>query len=502
MYYARGRTPGGSSARNFMYYHRQTVGSADQWAALINDTSHTFSNMLSYYKRSVHYPPPSVPYLDSTNEQDPAAFDLKGGPLQVPHGAYVDSFGTWVLRGLQGVGQKAINGFESGRLIGSAYIPVTVDPVKGTGSSSEASFLNSSLGSTSLKVYNNTLAQRLLISGNKATGVYVSSQNLTYALNARKEVIVSAGAFQSPQLLMVSGIGPRATLDEFGIKVVKDLPGVGQNLWDHPYFGITYRENLVTASAGLNNPAIAAAALHAYIESATGPLTAPGTEVLGWEKLPSSLRANLTDSIRNTLNATFPSDWPEIEYISAGAVLGHQSNLLTQDSRDGYNYASIAPALIAPLSRGNVTIASASMEDPPVINPNWLTDPADIELAIAAFRRSRQVWASIKNVFIGEEYLPGPQVQSDEQILEYIRNTVAPVWHAAATCKMGIVSDSMAVIDASARVFGVESLRVVDASSFPFLPPGDPQATVYTLAKKIAGEILRGLHEYEFIGSS
>ena len=132
------------------------------------------------------------------------------------------------------------------------------------------------------------------------------------------------------------------------------------------------------------------------------------------------------------------------------------------------------------------------MSDPPLINPNFLTDQGDIELAIAGFRRIREAWDAFGsyNLTIGEEYFPGPSVQTEAQILEYLREVVIQIYHASATCKMGKRGDSMAVIDASARVFGVQGLRVVDASSFPFLPPGHPQSTVYMLAEKIAAEIL------------
>lgn len=139
------------------------------------------------------------------------------------------------------------------------------------------------------------------------------------------------------------------------------------------------------------------------------------------------------------------------------------------------------------------------MADPPLINPNWITDPADIEVAVAALKRQRQVWSVLAkyNITIGEEAFPGVAVQNDSQILEWIRNAVTPIWHASSTCKMGRSDDSMAVIDSQARVIGVGGLRVVDASSFPFLPPGHPQSTVYALAQKIASDSLgttRGKH--------
>lgn len=148
--------------------------------------------------------------------------------------------------------------------------------------------------------------------------------------------------------------------------------------------------------------------------------------------------------------------------------------------KDGYEYASMLGVLIAPSSRGNVTLKSADMSDLPIINPNWLGDTADQEVAIAMFKRMRQAFQSeaMAPVIIGKEYYPGTGVRSDSEILEFIKNNVMTLWHAACTCKMGTSDDDMAVVDSQARVFGVDGLRVVDASAFPFLPPGHPQSTV------------------------
>lgn len=136
--------------------------------------------------------------------------------------------------------------------------------------------------------------------------------------------------------------------------------------------------------------------------------------------------------------------------------------------------------LVAPSSRGNVTLKSSDTSDLPTINPNWLDDAADQEVAIAMFKRMRAAFQSdaMAPVVIGEEYNPGEDVKSDEQILKFIKDNVMTIWHAACTCKMGTSDDEMAVVDSQARVFGVEGLRVVDASAFPFLPPGHPQSTV------------------------
>lgn len=158
----------------------------------------------------------------------------------------------------------------------------------------------------------------------------------------------------------------------------------------------------------------------------------------------------------------------------------------------------IQPVLLTPLSRGNITLASADMSDAPLINPNWLTHPTDQQVAIAAFKRARQFFntSAIAPILIGEELLPGQQDlpfnSSDEEILSYLQANIGFNWHASCTCKMGKRDDGMAVVDSRAKVIGVERLRVVDASAFPFLPPGHPQATIYALAEKIAGDILAG----------
>lgn len=158
---------------------------------------------------------------------------------------------------------------------------------------------------------------------------------------------------------------------------------------------------------------------------------------------------------------------------------------------DGYNYASLGTILAAPLSRGTVSISSANAADPPLIDPNYLSHPADLELAIASIRRQRDFWAQMKDVTIGDEIQPGSNVTSDADILQFIKNALAPAPHACGTCRMG-KKDSQSVVDSKGRVYGVKNLRVVDASVFPLLPPGHIQSTVYAVAEKIADDIVKG----------
>lgn len=160
--------------------------------------------------------------------------------------------------------------------------------------------------------------------------------------------------------------------------------------------------------------------------------------------------------------------------------MGNFSNPVVSQPSGGKQYATILGALVAPTSRGNVTIASNDTSDLPIINPNWLSTEADQQIAIAAYKRIRGMFHStaMAPIVVGDEYFPGSQYQTDAEILEVIRNSLMTIYHAACTCKMGTRDDPMAVLDSRARVFGVDRLRVVDASAFPILPPGHPQSTV------------------------
>ena len=263
-------------------------------------------------------------------------------------------------------------------------------------------------------------------------------------------------------------------------------------MWDHWFYGPSYTVNVETHSI-LGNPVAAARFTNEYRAEHTGMLTNLGGDILGWEKLPYPERAALSPSASQILDESFPSDWPELEYIVNDAYGGNQSNYIRNAPQTTSMYAGISAALVAPLSRGNVTIRSADTAELPVVNPNWLDSPVDQELAVAGFNRIRQIVATnATSPAIIEEVYPGSDCSSREDILEFIKNNGNTVWHASGTCKMGKGDDPMAVVDAQGRVFGVSRLRVVDNSVFPLLPPGHPQATTYALAEKIVDDILKG----------
>lgn len=189
---------------------------------------------------------------------------------------------------------------------------------------------------------------------------------------------------------------------------------------------------------------------------------------LAWEHLPESNLANLTASARTDL-ASYPSDWPDLQYILSGI------GLITNDTP---NNAAVGVVLMKSTSRGNVTINSTDTADNPVVNVNWLATTTDQQLAVQGLRRARDLSRSF-DISTGPELLPGPAVQTDAEIWAYIQASVGPSHHAVGSCKMGVASDPSAVVDSKGRVLGdVFKLRIVDASVMPLLPPGQPMATV------------------------
>lgn len=478
-----------------MLYHRGTNGSYNKWAHEVGDDSYTFDKLLPYFQRSTHitYPNNETLLQNATIYHDRQSFnnDLPyHQPLHVSWAKHTNAFSTWTKKALQAVGVGSSPGLDSGVLDGANYALTTITPDEQHRDSSQTSFLDYAMRTTDIKVYTHTMARKILFSNATATGVLVTTANKDYTLTAKKEVILSAGAFQSPQLLMVSGVGPKDTLDQYEIPVVKDLPGVGQSMMDQVYFGVAHRVTVPTASQMQYDPEYAAAAVESYRVNGTGPLTV-AADMIAFERLVDNVPELLSNTTINDINSEFGADWPDVEYL-AEDTWSSISNVNFENPGDKSNYAQLIVTMLSPFSRGNVTISSSDANDPPVINPNWLTDPRDKEQAIAAFKRLRQIWTHMDDITIGEEYKPGPEVQSDEEIWEWIQQDVITIWHASSTCKMGRREDRLAVVDSKARVYGTSGLRVVDASAFPFMTPGHPQSGIYMLAEKIAEDIKMG----------
>jgi choline dehydrogenase-like flavoprotein len=476
-----------------MVYQRPDPGSLQRWANMVGDDSYTLDNWMPYYRKSVQFTPTNNDKraANSSVVYDPTAFDAAGGPLQVTYPNYGSPWNTWMQRGLATIGLPQMVEFNTGRLDGHAYCTTTINPKNMKRSSSQTSFIDEAKGRPNFRLYQLTMAKKILFDADKrATGVKLGTG---VTLHVRKEVILSAGAFQSPQLLMVSGVGPAAELQKFNIPVIADRPGVGQNMTDHVFVSPSYRVNVQTFTRYANNILLILWEFTTnFIPFAQGVLTDPVASYLGWERVPQSLIKS--EQVAADL-ASFPSSWPHLEYISAPGYIGGFGNLLKDQPKDGYQYASILAAVVSPMSRGSVSLKSADAKHLPIIDPNWLTHPTDQAIAIAGYRRVRQAFQSdaLAPVLAEKnEFFPGADVDTDEEILKTIQDTLMTVWHASCTCRMGRTDDPTAVVDNKARVIGVQGLRVVDASSFALLPPGHPQSVVYALAEKIADDIKSG----------
>ena len=294
----------------------------EQWATVVNDSSYAFDQVLPYYKRSVHFTPPNTKtrFANATTGFDAAAYDSQGGPLEVSYANYAMPFSTWMSRGMEAIGINETQEFNLGSLMGAQYCASTISPKNELRSSSQASFL-ASIKAPSLTTYSSTLAKKVLFDKNKkATGIRVKGPlGNTFTLSAKREVIISAGAFQSPQLLMVSGIGPKDILEQHNIEVLANRPGVGQNMWDHPFFAPSYRVTVDTfTKIATNLVNLVKDFLNSSIMK-SGPLTNPVADYLAWEKIPDSLRSKFTSQTLKDL-ATFTSDWPEAEVFSSIAT--------------------------------------------------------------------------------------------------------------------------------------------------------------------------------------
>ncbi|GAM42916.1 hypothetical protein TCE0_044f17314 [Talaromyces pinophilus] len=487
-HYAQGRTLGGSSARNQMMFNRPTKGAYQLWADKVGDDAYTWDNMLPFLERSVnfsinaeHRPANATPLYNAS------LFSSTGGPLHVSYPGYVYPIATYGKDAFSTLGLEEIPGFTTGYMQGYGYWQYTIDPSTGLRSSSEASFLAQALGRPNLTVYVNSMARNIVFNGTQAVGVNITNYGQQpFTLTARKEVIVSAGLYNSPQLLMVSGIGPKETLKQFDIPVIADLP-VGKSTRDSCAINGPIYEIDAISYGTWQQPEMLAQAIETFYANNSGPMTNIGLDIGAFEKLPDSARANLSSRAQQDL-AEFPSDWPELEYMLEGV------EALSLNLDQSKSYATISVMMGATTSRGNITISSASNLDPPVIQPNWLLNTTDREVALQGFKRAREAFQAIP-IKVGEEIFPGTNVTSDADLLSVIEQNLVPTHHGTASCAMGKEGDPAAVVDSKARVFGVLNLRVIDSSSMPFTPPGHTMAPTYAHAEKLAQDVVDAYFE-------
>ncbi|CAO1606114.1 hypothetical protein XANCAGTX0491_009614 [Xanthoria calcicola] len=473
--YDSGKVIGGTSGRNFLWQVRTSLqrkilktsrGSRDalrRWAEEVGDESYQFDNLLPFYQRSAQF---SLPNNDQRPKNATASYNSsdwspRGGPMHVGYSSWVNPMSSWLVAAFTDLGLKGLPSLLSGNLLGWSWLTVNVNPAQIRSSSEE--FLREALTeSPNLVVYKNTLAKQIIFKDGQATAVKVVASTSGYKISARREIILSAGVMRSPQLLMVSGVGPSNLLASLGIDVVADRPGVGQNMWDVVSVGPTYSVNVVTHSS-LADPDFLASAVEQYNNNRSGILTNLGGDLAGFEKFTDG---TLDRTTYQSLKDQFPGDWPHIVYLVLDSYFGSGSGNIPADLDITKQYAAASVGLVATFSRGNVSINSSDTANNPVISPNWLSDPRDLDMAVAAFLRARQLFnaSGIRPIVTGEIY-PGGNQSTRAEIIELVRQSANTIYNAVGTNKMGRRNDSLAVVDSAARVIGVNALaeKIADA---------------------------------------
>ncbi|MDQ4107276.1 MAG: GMC family oxidoreductase N-terminal domain-containing protein [Actinomycetota bacterium] len=434
---ARGKVLGGCSAINAMMHVRGNRRDFDGWAQLGNQ-GWSYEEVLPYFKKSETYHGPMSPYH---GDNGPISVIDCRKPSPVLH-AFVDAAAALGLtekyNDFNGATQEAGAGFyQSTR---------TPDGVRVTAASA---FVKPVLGRENLQLLSQVRATRLLIENGRVVGVEYTGPDGLQTIRAEREVAVCCGAFETPKLLMLSGLGPAEQLTAHDIPVVQDLPGVGGNLHDHLLLGIGF-QSLVDLPA----PELAAEA---------GLFTWTGTR-------PDQKS-------------------PDLQYFF-GPVLQPVLRAFAPDLMTSNRAFTFTPILNQPVSRGTVTLASGDPTALARVDPQYLTRDEDLAVMEFGIRYARElVHTSAFDELRGQEIAPGEAVTSSSELRDYIRGYAGTVWHPVGTCRMG--RDPEAVVDDQLRVHGVEGLRIVDASVMPEVVNSNPNAAVMMIAEK-AAELIRG----------
>ena len=451
----RGKVLGGSSSINITGYTRGDRGDYDRWAQK-GALGWSYDDVLPYFKRGETW--------------EGGANDTRGGegPLGVEYSRVADPlYDAWVEAG-RAAGYPVIVDASSGTTEGFARSQYTIRD--GRRSSAAVAYLKPILKRKNLQVRTKVLTTKVLLEGKRATGVEIVEHGQVTRIHADREVILSGGAFNSPQLLMLSGIGPAAHLREMGIAPVVDLP-VGTNLQDHLAAPILYTRKEPGLFHGLMRfDRMAVAMMRAYFLG-TGPATTIPSGVLAFIKTRPELAV------------------PDVEYMFPGSP--PYAHMWYPGFKSPYKDAfGIRPAIMHPDSRGKVWLRSTDPRDAPRIIFNCYSAPNDLPTLREGFRRGREIaMQKPMDQFRGVELSPGPSVQSDADLDAYIRSMTVTVHHPAGSCPMGVGPDT--VLDPELKVRGIESLRVVDASAMPDLVTAHINACVLMMAEK-ASDMIRG----------
>nr|WP_240051897.1 GMC family oxidoreductase N-terminal domain-containing protein [Pseudomonas arsenicoxydans] len=450
-YQPRGKTLGGSSSINAMAYHRGHPGDFDHWAALGNP-GWSYQEVLPFFKRAEH------------NENFKDALHGQNGPLNVRFHSSPNPFGeTFVEAGRQ-AGYPACPDQNGAPMEGFGRAQVMQKD--GQRCSAAKAYLTPNRARKNLHIETHAHATRILFEGKRAVGVEFVQNGVKRELRARCELILSSGAFNSPQLLLLSGVGPLAQLLKFDIPVVHELPGVGKNLVDHIDYVHSYRVKS-RKLLGLSLPGFwdVLKAGISYWRKRTGPLTSNFAEACAFVKTSPELAQ------------------PDIELALTIAMFANHGRTLYR----GHGL-SVHACLLHPKSVGQLTLASADPLVAPLIDPAFLSHPDDVATMVEGYKVIRKVMQTPAfQAFKPRDVLDTP-MQTDAQIEQVIRNRADTLYHPVGTCKMG--ADAMAVVDARLKVHGLEGLRVADASIMPTIIGCSTTAATVMIGEK-AAEFIR-----------
>ncbi|ARK09845.1 GMC family oxidoreductase N-terminal domain-containing protein [Fibrella sp. ES10-3-2-2] len=463
IYLPRGKTLGGSSSTNAMAYVRGNRADYDSWAALGN-AGWDYETILPYFKRSE---------CNEQLDQLDAHYHGGDGPLNV---TYATRFRTPLadafLAACQQQGIRANQDINGAEQEGAGLFQFTIK--NGKRHSTAAAFLKPVINRSTLTVRTQAHTQRILVNDSRAVGVALTTgKNQTETVMARREVILAAGSFNSPQLLMVSGIGPTDELRRHNIDVKLALTGVGQNLQDHLFVGVSAMTNQLVGTNHWLKPANQLKGLWQYLTAQKGPFTISPLEATAFVRTSETLAQ------------------PDLQLHFAPIHIGDDYKADFYDSStfptnaDGW---SILPTLLQPTSRGYVGLRSANPLDAPVIQPNFMSTEKDRNLLLAGTKLAMKLNRSAAFSPWYERALMPAEGASDEELMAHVRKIVETVYHPVGTCRMG--HDADAVVDDQLRVRGIDGLRVVDASIMPAIVSGNTNAPVIMIAERAADLIL------------
>lgn len=457
LYWPRGKLLGGSSAINGMVYCRGNRGDFDHWAALGN-TGWGWDSVLPYFKRS------------ENNGRGASAYHGTGGPLAVQDPVIVHPCVRDFIRASKGAGIPTVDDFAGVEPEGAGVLQATIKG--GVRHSCYDAFVAPVRHRKNLVVETGVQVRRVLFEGTRAVGIEAVQDGQIRTWRATHEVVVSAGALASPHLLMLSGIGDGEQLQQHGITTLAHRPGVGQNLQDHCSIRV---QALCTPESSYNR------------------------DLAGWRKYWQGVRYVMTKkgylAMPSSTVAAFIKSRPELEFADLEVSFRPMTFTYKESGEvnvDPYDAIGASVYRVRPASRGEVRLRSNDPMASPAFIPNYLQADEDVEASLVGLRKLREILATEPLASrITKELVPGPDVKTDEQLIDFMRREGHCSYHPAGSCKMG--SDAMAVVDARLRVHGVQGLRVVDASIMPTVTSGNTNAPVIMIGEKAADMVLEDL---------